>query len=63
MENIKIGPLNSCSPQAARTQRFDSDFHDRRRADNCQYLKNIVSFTKKVQNRAHTQNPRQIDSK
>ena len=30
--NITIGPLNSCSPQAARMQRFDFDFHARHHA-------------------------------
>ena len=63
MKNITIGPLYYCSPQAASIQRFDFDFHARRRANNCQYLKNIVSFTKQVQNRAHTKVIRQSYSK
>ena len=63
MRNIKIGPLNSCSPQAAKNQRFVFDFHARRRADNPQYLKNIVSSTEQVHNRAHAKNLGQISSK
>ena len=61
--SIKIGPLNSCGPQAARIQRFDFDFQARRRADICQYFKITVSSTKQVQNRAHAKNLRPTDSK
>ena len=52
--NINAVALNSCSPEATQIQRFDLYFHTHRRAGNCQCLRNIVSFTKQVQNRAHT---------
>ena len=63
MKNTQIEPLNSCSPQAAKIKRFDLDFHSCRRADICQYLKNIVSSTKTGPNRARALILGQIDSK
>ena len=39
--------------RAARTKRFDFEFQDGRRADNCQYVKNIASSSKQVRNRVH----------
>jgi len=39
IQNIKNGPLNSCSPRAARVQSFDFDFTVARRSeDSCRYI-------------------------
>ena len=63
LKNKNIDPLNYCSPQASRIQRFDFYFHARRRADICQHVQHIASFTKHVQNRVHAKILGQIDSK
>ena len=62
-KHMKIEPLIFCSPQAATNRRFNLQFHACRRTDDCQSPKNLVSFAKHVQKRAHTEIPRQIDLK